>query len=278
MKKIFITYGDKGYVNAKKKIINEAKLTNEFTNFYSYDRSNLSKELLSSPIIQINRGGGLWSWKPDIIFTTMQQLNIGDVIVYCDAGCSLYSSSEWKFYWKQLDKYDIIAQRMYHLTYKWTRKELLDFFNDNGVSWRKMCQFMATAIIIKVSEFTIEFIKEWRSLMISHSELIMDVNSSAFSLQHTGFIQNRHDQAAYSALIYKYLKDDQLKNKIFCKWEHIDYFDPFYKQAIRATRLRNGGNESLKQKLIGGGTRIIKDYILRPFYYSPLNWYYSKRN
>ena len=133
MKKIFVTYGDAGYEASKRKIINEASATDEFDFLYSYGRDDLSDVLLSSEIITVKRGGGLWSWKPDVILSTMLKHNEGDIIVYCDAGCSVYSSPEWRKIWEKLEKHDIIAQRIFQKSIKWTRREILDYFKDNGL-------------------------------------------------------------------------------------------------------------------------------------------------
>lgn len=275
MKHIFITYGDSGYEAAKAKICESAKSTGEFDEIIAYGREDLSEVLLQSDIINIRRGGGLWSWKPDVILTTMEKCQDGDTIVYCDAGCSLYPSKEWKEYWKKLKHHDIIAQRIYQRTDHWTRKETLDFFKDNGKNWPLCYQYQATIIII-ISEFTKKFVIEWRNIMVSHPELAMDVTEEERSMQHKGFIENRHDQAIYSALIYKYLANPNTKNKIYTQWEHIEDYDPFKKQAIRATRMRQGQKESLNLLIKRCVKRIIKDYILCPFVYSPRQMWYSK--
>ena len=277
MKHIFITYGDSGYEAAKVKVCEEAEATGEFDEIISYGREDLSGELLQSDIIKVKRGGGLWSWKPDVILQTMDNYHDGDAIVYCDAGCTLYPSKEWKEYWKKLEHHDIIAQRIYQRTVHWTRKETLDYFQDyNGKNWPNCYQYQATIIIIIISEFTKKFVTEWRDIMISHPELAMDVTEEERSMQHKGFIENRHDQAIYSALIYKYLADTKTKNKIYTQWEHIEDFDPFRKQAIRATRLRHGQQENRIQRLKGALKRIIKRTILIPCYIGPMQWWYSK--
>jgi hypothetical protein len=275
MKKIFITYGDSGYETAKAKICEEAKATGEFDEIISYGREDLSEDLLQSDIIKIKRGGGLWSWKPDVILQTMDNYHDGDAIVYCDAGCTLYPSKEWKEYWRKLENHDIIAQRIYQRTDNWTRKETLDYFKENGKNWALCYQYQATIIII-ISEFTKRFVREWRNIMINHPELAMDVTEEEHSIQHKGFIENRHDQAVYSALIYKYLADTKTKNKIYTQWEHIEDYDPFKKQAIRATRMRQGQQEPLNLLIKRCVKRIIKDYILCPFVYSPRQMWYSK--
>ena len=67
----------------------------------------------NTDIINIKRGGGLWSWKPDVVYTTLNKMNENDILVYCDSGCVLQDSLEWKKFWFILERYDYIAQRIY---------------------------------------------------------------------------------------------------------------------------------------------------------------------
>lgn len=278
MAHIFITYGDRGYEAAKEKIISEAKATGVFSYVYAYDRSDLSRELLSSKVIDYQRGGGLWSWKPDIILSTMLKHNKGDAIVYCDAGCTIQTSTEWGRIWKTLERYDMIAQRIFQRSDRWTRREILDYFPDNGKYWHSMCQYQATIIVIIISDFTIQFVREWRNMMILHPEMVADVLEHERQSQLSCFIENRHDQALYSALIYKYLSSSMYSMKICTQWEHIEDLDVFHRQAIRATRLRYGQKESVRHKFVAVIKRILKDSLLKPLYYSPLHWWYTKHN
>lgn len=276
MNHIFITYGDKGYEAAKAKIVAEAETTHEFQYIYSLGREDLSPEIKHSDIINVKRGGGLWSWKPDIIYTTMLKHDKGDAIVYCDAGCSLYPSTEWGSMWKKLETHDIIAQKIFQKTSQWTRREIIDYFSSTPEQWLSLCQFQATIVIV-ISDFTMQFVKEWRDLMISNPVMAMDVTDSERSQQLSGFIENRHDQAIYSALVYKYLAIPEFHNKIYTQWEHIEDLDLFHKQAIRATRLRHGEIESNTQKIMKAFKRLVKDYIYKPFYYIPLEWWNNRQ-
>lgn len=268
--KFFITYGDKKYQKAKDKILREASDTGEFDKIIGYDSKNVSSELSQADIFKIDRGGGLWSWKPDIIWQTIQLGSDGDIIVYCDAGCTLSSTREWNWYWKKLNNHDIIAQRIFQRTDKWTRKEILDYFEENGSEWQKCFQYQAT-IVLKISGFTRHFVKEWRDIMIKHSNLVMDVSPKDMVNQLPSFVENRHDQAVYSALVYKYLRDPQYRGKIYTCWERVEDYSILRIQAIRATRLRNGESESIMNKTKCLFKRIIKHSILVPFYYGPIS-------
>lgn len=266
----FITYGDNKFQVAKERITKEAKATNSFDYVIAYGRDDLSKELLNSSIINIPRGGGLWSWKPDVIWQTMQQADDGDLVFYCDSGCSLSPSKEWEWYKSILGKYEIVAQRILMRTDKWTRREIIEKFNYIQNNWKKCYQFEATSVILRVTPFTRAFINEWRTIMIYESSLVMDVADEERVNQLPEFIENRHDQAIYSALLYKYLDDLTITKKIYACWDRIEDCRMFGKQAIRATRLRNGEKETTIHRILSILKRIIKSFVFIPFYYSPL--------
>lgn len=278
MKKVLITYGDKKFEMSQNRFIQNAHAINIFDEIIAYSDKDLSEELKQSEIINEKRGGGLWSWKPDVILTTLNKMEDGDILVYCDSGCTVYPCNEWNHIWKSLENHDIIAQRIYQRTDKWTRKSIIEYFaQTNSKNWTKCYQHMATAIILKATPFTRAFVSEWKDMMISHPEMVKDVTIEEKVNEAECFIENRHDQAFYSALTYKYLNNPTYKNKILTKWEHIEDYDIICPQAIRATRLRNGeSKEPPRTKAKAILKRLVKDYIFRPFFYAPLQMFYMQ--
>lgn len=279
MKKVLITYGDSKYEMAKTRFVQQADALKIFDKIIAYSEQELSEGLRNSEVFKEKRGGGLWSWKPDVILTTLNNMEDGDILVYCDAGCSLYASKEWQRIWKEFHQYEVIAQRIYQRTDQWTRKNIIQYFEtSNAQKWEKSFQFLATVVVLKATPFTRKLITEWRKIMTEHPELVKDVTCEERKSESKNFIENRHDQSIYSALIYKYLNIPAYCRKIKVQWEHIEDYDIFSKQAIRATRLRNGEKQELssdKTKAIL--KRLIKDYIFRPFRYAPQQWYYKQK-
>ena len=275
MKKYLITYGNDKFRNARETFVRKSEKLGVFDNIHAYSEKDVTRELASSDIFNESRGGGYWSWKPDIIHSALLNAKDGDIIVYCDAGCTIQLCGEWKRIWKRLANHDIYAQRLFQRTEKWTKRALVDFFRGtNGPAWEKQYQFLATVIIIKASPFSRMFIDEWRDMMINHPELADDVSSCKRYKEKSCFIENRHDQAIYSALIYKYLHT----GRIYECWEHVEDLDIFSRQAIRATRLRNGEREQIIGKIKQIGKRIIKNFILKPLFYAPSQLFYSRAN
>ena len=70
-------------------------------------------------------------------------------------------------------------------------------------------------------------------------------------------------------MIYNYLCKEKTSRLIYTQWEHIEDNDVFIKQAIRATRLRNGEKERFSNLIKASMKRLIKDFFLKPFIYSP---------
>lgn len=279
MRKYFITYADGVFEESKSRLLKEAEALGEFDEIIGYGREDITDELRNTDIINIKRGGGLWSWKPDVVYTTLNKMNENDILVYCDSGCVLQDSLEWKKFWFILERYDYIAQRIYQKTENWTRKEILDKFVSNGKFWHKFYQFQGGILIFKKTSFTFKLIEEWRSLIINYPELIKDVTDEERRFQHDTFIENRHDQAIYSALLYSKLSDNTLKSRVYVMWEHVEDYDIFNKQAIRAARIKSSmDNEKSKMTLII--KKILKDLykniIVRPndYFYRLLNKIY----
>lgn len=128
MKKVLITYGDSKFEISKTRFVQQAGALKIFDKIIAYSEQELSEGLRNSEVFKEKRGGGLWSWKPDVILTTLNNMEDGDILIYCDAGCSLYASKEWQRIWNELHQYEIIAQRIYQRTDQWTRKNIIQYF------------------------------------------------------------------------------------------------------------------------------------------------------
>lgn len=267
MKKYFITYGDEKYAASKARIVGQANELNIFDKVFACGSEDVTDEVRVSVLMSIPRGAGLWVWKPDVILSALQEMEYGDILIYADAGCLLCKSKEWEWLENKLQTYDMIVQRIYHRTYKWTRREIIDLFPDNPRDWTFKYQHCATTMALKKTPFTMRFVEEWRRLMLDHPEAVMDVTSEELPNQPHGFIENRHDQAMFSALVYRYLDSGH----ILAIWDHIRGRDPFRIQAIRAARLRHGestdGVSPLMSLLKGLNFKFKTILIKRPTYH-----------
>ena len=95
----FITYSDdknnssRGFTLSKKRLLNEAKKSNFFTTCKGYNYNYLPKEfkIKYNETLSELRGGGYWIWKYKIIEERLKEIDEGDFLIYCDAGCEYKS-------------------------------------------------------------------------------------------------------------------------------------------------------------------------------------------
>lgn len=259
MKRYLITFGDESFRDSMKRIKQEALKCEVFDEILCFSPKDVSEDLRNSCVYKIKRGFGLWSWKPDVILQTLLRMEDGDILVYADSGCSLYPSKEWVKYFSLLEHNDILAFRTHHKNIEWTRKSIIDFFGFDK-SWYKLFQYAATVIFFKKNSSSLQFVERWRAIMMNFPSLVQDVPPEKIKDENPAFIENRHDQAVFSALVY----ENKLCS-INCIWEHFEGYDLLRKQCVRATRLKNNEHDSSKT-IIKGIKRFIKDYIFIPYY------------
>ena len=231
----FVTYGDDAFAAAKVRIAAEATATGRFRTVSVLSPENVSADVRESPLFSARRGGGYWIWKPDVILSKLLSLPENEILFYFDAGCRLFPSREWNDWANALAESDVLAFRMWHRTYRWTKRECLDFFAAScPPGWERGFQYFATFAAFRKTEFSVRFVREWRDATVFHPELVSDVDAKNRSAQQKGFLEHRHDQSIFSALVEKH----RASGRICTRWEHSDTLDCFSKQAVWNARQR----------------------------------------
>ena len=245
MKKVFLTFGDGGanFIAARERIVSEARKTGCFDEILGYDMSNVSPKTKRSKLFEHKRRCGYWVWKPDIILSVLSQLRDGDVLVYCDAGCSLFCAPyQWKRLLGIMRTRDVLVRKIPCCTYRWTCKSLLELFSEeiSKTSCNLCFQFEASIITIKKSDFTTAFVSKWLDIMLDHPERIVDVDEKGRVGQLPTFLENRHDQSVLTLLLYKYLSNVSTHDLIAAVWDFHWGPNLFSVPAVEASRQRNG--------------------------------------
>lgn len=260
--RIFTTFTSTGYEAARDRIVEEVKASGYFDAIQTYNEMELTPELLASPTFQIKKGLGHYSWKPDVIWQTLNRVNDRDIVVYLDAGCSVYDSKEWVKFFNYLEKYDVLAFRLHQRNYEWTRRSVFEHFSTVIKSnWKENFQMGANALIVKKSAAGLAFVGQWRDYMINRLDLCGDVPKEEMINEDERLIENRYDQTILTALAYQYYQS----GNALAIWEHFEGVDPFRSQAFIATRKRNTKSidktSSIKNKL----KSFTKQYLFYPF-------------
>ncbi len=216
-----ITYADNNFEKAKHRLCNEAKKTEWFDTIKGYSPDDLSNDFKKKykDILKMKRGGGYWIWKYDIIKQKLNDINNNDVLIYLDAGCSINQKGEKRFreYIHMLnDNNPIISFQMNHLEYKYTTREIFDYFNvyDND-NITKTGQILNGILIMKKNDKMINLINLWYNVIKDKPLLFTDYYNNN---QSDDFIDNRHEQSIFSVI-------RKLNNPLLLKDE--TWFTPF---------------------------------------------------
>lgn len=203
MEKIhFISYGDKKYKVAKKRIFNQAINTGWFHSVKCYGKEDLTSNFVKEfeKILSMKRGGGYWIWKFDIIINRLQEINNGDFLIYADSGCSINLNGKNRFneYIEIIknNKFKIISFQLTHQERIWTTKEIFNSFNiPENHEIETSNQLMATVMIMQKCDAVINIFKDCLEKIRKDHLLITDDYNSK---QKQYFKDNRHDQSIFS--------------------------------------------------------------------------------
>lgn len=208
-KRTFLTFGTQQYYHALQCICQEAN----FLRFFDEIRGVTDKDLQSDAFfwkqhgkfIESNqRGYGYWIWKPYLIKKEMDKLADNDILIYCDAGCTININAMPRLmeYIDLLktnkEGYGILSFVLPFKEVEYTKHKIFEYFDCNKEQ-QDMLQCMATIVIIKKNAHSMNIINKWVEAS-NHYYLINDVVDN----EDSSFVTNRHDQSLLSVLVNKY--------------------------------------------------------------------------
>ena len=215
MKKIFVAYADEHLAYSLRRIGRQARRLNVFDEVFLYTPADLPCYILQSPLMQHERGGGYWAWKPAIIYETLKAHDEDDIVVYADAGCTLNTSSEWELMFKLMREYDFICfhydaempiwEKFGNTSTKikfWTKQSaitFLDYYCHND-SWHDALKIWGGLLFVKGKDNSL--LKQWLDITLHHPEVIMDSSDEDMLAEPAGFAFHKHDQSVLTALAY----------------------------------------------------------------------------
>ena len=214
-KKIFIAYADANLAYSLKRICRQARRLGIFDEVILYTPNDLPDYIKQSPLMQYEKGGGYWAWKPVILHETLQSHEEGDIVVYADAGCTLNQSTEWDMMFKLMLEYDTIC---FHYDAEmpvwakwgntstkikyWTKQSALSFLDDycGDNAYRESYKIWGGLLFLKGKNNS--FLSKWLEITMNHPEVIIDPIGKEQEEQPAGFAFHKHDQSVITALAY----------------------------------------------------------------------------
>ena len=137
----------------------------------------------------------------------MTKLNMNDMLVYADAGCTFEKSGAQRFqeYLSMISPESgksIFAMRLSGFPEEqWTTSAIFDYLQiPPGSDIRTSAQVVATVLIFRKTEESIALINRWLSICLEQPHLFSDEHNKD-AANSPVFKDNRHDQSVFSVLI-----------------------------------------------------------------------------
>ena len=170
-------------------------------------------------IWNMSKGGGYWIWKPYIIAKMLSQINDNDILVYIDAGCHINISPESKNRFNEYidmcntSKTGLLRFQLTHQEKHYTNRQTIQYFknkfniNDELMNtYLDSFQLLATVIILRKNEYTINFFNQLLEILNDDSKLYTDIYTNMYYNVYPNE-KHRHDQSIMS-LLYKHINGD----------------------------------------------------------------------
>ena len=238
---VAISYADDKFVKQLKinklTAINIGKVDEYF--YYKPDDIDLHFKKKNEDILSRKRGGGYWLWKPYFILKTLRdKLNIGDYLIYTDAGVLYLDKVEKLIKFMISNNEDIWTIRTIFLEKQYSKRDAFILLDADSPIYTDTFQYIATIQIYKKSNISENFLEK----LLNYSEdkrIITDDPNTQGLPNYDGFIENRHDQTILSLLTKKFRLSSLNKNKtksyelnkiennspnIFCVFRRVKYY------------------------------------------------------
>lgn len=247
---VLVNYSDKNYTKAQKINSKSALKFGEFDSIISYSPEDIDSFFYNKNkhILDQKKGGGYWLWKPYFIKKTLERLEWGEYMFYCDSGSRFIGSIHSVFSSINLNQ-DLISFELQSIEKKWTKRDCFLLMECDKTNFFETKQRLAGFSLWKKTDFSMRFVDEWLSYA-QDERILTDIENRLGLPNLDGFVDHRHDQSIFSLLTKKYnLKAFRDPSQFGNNYISL-YLDSTYPQIIVSTRQKNISlYELLKKKI-----------------------------
>lgn len=195
--KVLVTYSNEKYESARNFLVNSAKNISYFDKVFDFGPDDIDPIYIKEHenIFNIERGNGLWLWKPYFINRVFKNLEEGDLLFYCDAGAFFINSPK-----AIEDSFeDIFVTDIPLIEKQFTKKSVLEKLNVLKEDTESN-QIIATYFVVRKTKLSNKIIEEWKLLC----EDINLLSPNDEIPEDACFISHREDQSLLSLICKKY--------------------------------------------------------------------------
>ena len=197
MKKVFITYGDEKFRQARDFSVFMARRFGKFDEAIAYSPKDVDDlfKAKNAKIFSYSRGAGLWLWKPYIINKALNNVAFGDIIFYCDAGAFIFRNVNHII--KSMTGSNVWVCDLPLIERNFTKPLCFAKMGCEDEIYTETPQRVATFLAIRKSNETMTLVSEW--LRYCQYTSLMSPEKT-----YMPYMAHREDQSILSLLTKKY--------------------------------------------------------------------------
>ena len=213
-KMYFTTFGgpQPGYLRRVRELAEQAGKSGVFEDVFAFTHADLynDEDFRNHHLafcMQNRRGFGYYIWKPWVILKTMEKLEWGSLLLYCDAGCELNMSTNASrrrfaqyFEMAFASKMGMLNFQMEHRELVWTKRAVFEQLNCSE-QVQNSGQLVGGIICMRKTPECMRILNHWWQICSRH-ELLTNIRSRF--REHPEFKEHRHDQSILSCLCKTY--------------------------------------------------------------------------
>ena len=145
---------------------------------------------------------GNYFWKPYVIIKALDKIKNGNYLMYADSGSFFLKSVLPLIKYMETKQKSILCFSLPVIEKQWTKRDAFLLMNCDTEYYRESPQIMATFIMVKKSQESIQFLNDYKKYC-SDNRILSDDPNVLGKPNYPGFIEHRHDQSVLSLLSKK---------------------------------------------------------------------------
>ena len=214
----FLVYNDNKHNHYLEQLLKSVKIYGQEFDIILFNKKDIDDEFVEKNkfILNCNKGGGYWLWKPYIINKILEKINDNDILFYLDSKY-YFIENFTNLYFNYMINNDILVWKnkpnepIYYMK-NWCKMDvILKYDIYNKVFNEDLEDCWAGAFMVKKNNNTINYIKEWLEMCCVYE----DITDSLSRINNSDlFYDHRHDQSLLNIVLQKYnIEPQNLENK-----------------------------------------------------------------
>lgn len=193
---VLINYSDQNFAKSRRLNSWTARYLAGVDEVIEYGPSDIDGNFFKANkhILTQKRGAGEWLWKPYFVLKTLQKLNDGDILIYCDSGAFFYRNVNKII--GSMSKDDVWVSDLPLIEKQWTKPYVISALEADYIDVTDTPQIQGGILCFRRSKISIDFVQKWLNYCCI-PELLMPLCDHE---QRGECIMHREDQSILSVL------------------------------------------------------------------------------